>query len=331
MILSEKPNVRNLVEICYAKGIRQVVISPGSRNAPLNISFNEHGGFTCLSVPDERVAAFFAMGVSQQTRKPAIITCTSGSAALNYAPAICEAYYQKIPLLIITADRPVEWTDQGNGQTIRQRNVYANYIKKSYDIPQNPKDEQDLWHINRIISEAIDQTMHYGEAGPVHINMSFREPLYGLKDYKDIPLPKVSTVVPTQPTLSSDTLNDLAQVWNNSTKKLILVGMLSPEEKGLNAILGRLIEADNSLVVLSEQTSNLQHPKFCPCIDRCIDSISVDKITDFQPDLLITIGHSVISKKVKFLFREHKAKIGWHIGLENFHLDTFLIQYANLF
>ena len=107
-VLSNKPIVRNLVEICAAKGIDYVVISPGSRNAPLTISFNEHGHFNCLSIPDERVAGYFALGIAQQTRKPVIITCTSGTASLNFAPAIAEASYQKIPVLIKTAVRPVE-------------------------------------------------------------------------------------------------------------------------------------------------------------------------------------------------------------------------------
>ena len=99
-ILSDKQGVRNLVEICAAKGIRYVIISPGSRNAPINISFNEHGAFTCLSIPDERCAAFVALGIAQQTGIPAIVTCTSGSASLNFAPAISEAFYQEIPIEI---------------------------------------------------------------------------------------------------------------------------------------------------------------------------------------------------------------------------------------
>ena len=124
-MLSDKLIVRNLVEICAAKGIEQVVIAPGSRNAPLIISFNEHEQFECLSIPDERVAGYFALGIAQQTRTPVIITCTSGTASLNFAPAIAEAFYQKIPLLIITADRPVEWIHQGEGQSINQRAVFT--------------------------------------------------------------------------------------------------------------------------------------------------------------------------------------------------------------
>jgi len=139
-MLSNKPHIRNLVEICALKGIEQVIISPGSRNAPLVISFGEHSHFDCISIPDERVAGFFALGIAQQTRKPVIITCTSGTASLNFAPAIAEAFYQKIPLLILTADRPVEWIHQGEGQSVAQRNVFANYVKRSYELPQEVTD-----------------------------------------------------------------------------------------------------------------------------------------------------------------------------------------------
>ena len=120
MELSSKLVVRDLVEVLAQKGVKHIVISPGSRNAPLIISFNRHPSFTCYSIVDERCAAFFALGIAQQTKNPVVICCTSGSAALNYAPAIVEAYYQKIPLLVLTADRPTEWIDQMNGQTIRQ-------------------------------------------------------------------------------------------------------------------------------------------------------------------------------------------------------------------
>ena len=129
MKYSNKIAVRNLVETCVAKGVTHVVISPGSRNAPLSITFNRHPDIKTTVIVDERSAAFYALGIAQQTKNTVAIICTSGTASLNYAPAIAEAYYQKIPLLVVTADRPAEWIDQMDGQTIRQENVYNNYIK----------------------------------------------------------------------------------------------------------------------------------------------------------------------------------------------------------
>ena len=115
---TDKLSVQALVEICFKQGIRRVIFSPGSRNAPLVIGFSEHGGFDTLVIADERVAAFHALGQAIATRVPSIICCTSGTAALNYGPAIAEAYYQKVPMLILTADRPVEWIDMGIGQSM---------------------------------------------------------------------------------------------------------------------------------------------------------------------------------------------------------------------
>ncbi len=320
-MLSEKRVVRNLVEICAAKGIEYIIISPGSRNAPLNISFNEDARFKCISVPDERVAAFIALGIGQQTQKPALINCTSGTAALNYASAIAEAYYQQIPMLVITADRPPEWLDQGDGQTINQSNVFKNYIKKSYDLPVSLEKPTDEWFVNRSISEAIDQTIHHGNLGPVHINMPFEEPLYGLKSYKKQSLPTVIQTISTGFQWSAQAEAALMNSWNTSEKILILAGLL-PLNPTLNAVLGQLTEMDKRVVVLTETTSNLQHLNFCPCIDRLIDTFQTTELEDFRPDLLITIGHSIISKKVKSLLRKYPAKATWHVGKEGFYLDT---------
>ena len=325
---SNKKVVRNLIEICAAKGIEYVIISPGSRNAPLNISFNEDKRFKCMSVPDERVAAFIALGIGQQTQKPAIIICTSGTAALNYAPAIAEAFYQQIPMLVVTADRPKEWTEQGNGQTINQTNVFANYIKKSYDLPVDFSHRNDEWFANRVISEAIEQTMNYGTFAPVHINIPFREPLYGMKDYTQQPLPKIIQTVPTKAHFTRQAIEDLKTIWDKSERILILAGLL-PLNHNLYELLGKLTEIDKRVVVLTEVTANLHHENFCPCIDRLIDSLEFPNETQqFKPDLLITIGHSIISKKVKQFFRPSPDdkqpfhSTTWHIGNEQFHLDT---------
>src|SRR5271169_1123657 len=122
---TDKPIVYALVELLAAKGIIEyAILSPGSRNAPLIYAFVAKKEIKCISIVDERSAAFFALGIAQQTRLPVSLVCTSGTAVLNYAPAIAEAYYQKIPMLIITADRPPEWIDKDDGQTIRQVNIF---------------------------------------------------------------------------------------------------------------------------------------------------------------------------------------------------------------
>ena len=148
-----------LARLCAAKGVKHAVISPGSRSAPLVIAFREQEGIECLRVIDERSAAFFALGMAQQLHAPVALICTSGSAVLNYGPAIAEAYYQRIPLLVITADRPEEWVDQGEGQAIRQQGVLALHMKRSVQLPRITSNELARWHCGRLINEAIDGTL----------------------------------------------------------------------------------------------------------------------------------------------------------------------------
>ncbi|MCK5044095.1 2-succinyl-5-enolpyruvyl-6-hydroxy-3-cyclohexene-1-carboxylic-acid synthase, partial [Candidatus Pacearchaeota archaeon] len=261
-MISEKAGIQNLVEICVQKGIEEIVISPGSRNAPLILAFSKHSGIKCLSIVDERSAAFFALGMAQQSQKTVAIACTSGTAALNFAPAIAEAFYQKIPLLILTADRPVEWIDQADSQTIRQKNLFSNYIKKSFQLPQKITSDDDLWYNDRIISEAIN-TCQYPDKGPVHINIPFTEPLYKGFDEKIIK-PKIIDTAITETKLTEKQIEILAGKWNKYDKKLILTGLLEPSPK-LNQLLSN-ISHDETVAILTETTSNLNYNNFFPCI-----------------------------------------------------------------
>lgn len=314
-----KIGIRHLVEICYEKGIENIVISPGSRNAPIILAFTNHPKINCISIVDERSAAFFALGMAQQSGKTVAIACTSGSAALNYAPAISEAYYQHIPLLVLTADRPVEWIDQADSQTIRQNNLYANYIKNSYELPQSIYTKDDLWHANRMMNEAIDLCQHL-TPGPVHINLPFKEPLYKGYDEK-ISSPKIVSTPTIKPTLGADELKKLANQWNAFPKKLIISGVVKPNSD-LNKILSE-ISKDPSVTVLTENISNLNHQRFNPCIDRTLATIKKDEIDNFRPNLLLSIGNQIVSKKIKAFFREHQPDEHWHVDTAHLFLDTF--------
>ena len=172
--------VYDIAEICVRHGIQQVVLCPGSRCAPLTLAFARHPKITTRTFSDERSAAFIGMGIAQQTNSPVVLVCTSGSASLNFAPAVAEAFFQQIPLLIFTADRPVEWVDQFDGQTIHQQGIYGTHVKKSFDLPPVDDHPDTAWHINRIVNEAILLSNQF-PCGPVHINAPFREPLYPAK------------------------------------------------------------------------------------------------------------------------------------------------------
>ncbi|RLD87601.1 MAG: 2-succinyl-5-enolpyruvyl-6-hydroxy-3-cyclohexene-1-carboxylic-acid synthase, partial [Bacteroidetes bacterium] len=157
---SDKKSVSLLADIFVKKGLSDIIISPGSRNAPIILAFANHNAIKALSIIDERSAGFFALGMSLEKGKATAIACTSGSAALNYAPAIAEAFYQKIPLLIFTADRPPELIDVGDGQTIRQKDVFSHYIKTSFELPEEIESPAAFALAGKMINRAIDLA-HY--------------------------------------------------------------------------------------------------------------------------------------------------------------------------
>ncbi|MEA3443151.1 MAG: 2-succinyl-5-enolpyruvyl-6-hydroxy-3-cyclohexene-1-carboxylic-acid synthase [Bacteroidota bacterium] len=316
---TDKTEITHLAEILYRKGLRTAIISPGSRNAPLVMAFNRHKGIECLSIIDERSAAFFALGMAQQSCIPVVIISTSGTAALNYAPAIAEAFYQEIPLIILTADRPVEFIDQAEGQAIRQKGIFANYIKKSFELPQQIYSSDDLWYNDRIVSESFNLATT-GRPGPVHINVPFREPLYGVAEAHNKNI-KIIEQVSTSRQPSQPILEKLISTWNSYQKKMIVSGMLKPDIE-LNHELN-MISSDNSLVVLTETTSNLNGKNFFPCIDKILSSFDDNEAGEFAPRLLVTIGSHVISKMLKSFLRNHTPIEHWHIEASGLAPDTY--------
>ncbi|MEP2296196.1 thiamine pyrophosphate-binding protein, partial [Algoriphagus sp.] len=146
------PQITDLVAICAKKGIENAILSPGSRCAPLTLTFARHPEIHSRTISDERSAAFIALGMAQQLDQPVALVCTSGSAALNYFPAVAEAFFQQIPLLILTADRPAEWIDQYDGQTIFQPEVYGKHVKGSFQLPDTASNPDQLWHSSRIVN-----------------------------------------------------------------------------------------------------------------------------------------------------------------------------------
>ena len=304
------PLAQAVIEIFRQKEIQHIVISPGSRNAPLTIGFTNQEGFTCYSIADERCAAFFALGLAQQLQKPVAVVCTSGSAVLNYYPAVAEAFYSQIPLLIVSADRPKNKIDIGDGQTIRQENVFANHIVYSANLTENASSQND----NLIVS-AIETAI--SQKGPAHINVPFEEPLYEtLLEPTYIPIISNSFNAKSEFNLDAKFLSE----WQSAKKKLILVGELLP-----NAIEQKYVEFlanDESVLVLLEKTSNLHHPTFIDRIDTLISTFSEDEKLNFQPDILLTFGGMVVSKRIKSLLRNYKPKQHWHID-EIRAYDTF--------
>lgn len=304
-----------LAEIFSKKGLTHCVLSPGSRNAPLIIAFNRQPEITCLSISDERSAAFFALGMAQQLRRPVALICTSGTAALNFAPAIAEAYYQQIPLLIITADRPAEWINQHDGQAIIQHNIFSNYIRQSFSMPVEVHHSDEYWYCERIANEAIDKTT-FPVMGPVHVNVPLREPLYDLIEHKNF-IPKIIYNNTPDVYLNEEEQSVFNKKWISYNKKMIICGIMPPNQE-LNEILNK-ISQDPSVAILTETTSNLHGEHFFPCIDRMLDGFD----NNFIPELLITIGGPLISRKIKTILRQNKASEHWHISSNDSHIDAF--------
>lgn len=319
-MVSDKPFIQRLVKICEAKKVKHVVFSPGSRNAPLVISFANTEYFDCITIPDERVAAFYALGMAQQLQEPVIICCTSGSAALNYAPAIVEAYYQKIPLLVLTADRPVERIDQGAGQTMRQKNVYSNYIKGSFELIQEASLMTELRHNDRLICEAINLSMQVIK-GPVHINIPLAEPLYGQMEMPDqIDLQLIHSE-DSELSVSKKNQDVILDLWSKANKKLIICGQALPN-KEIDMLLEKLAQ-DPSIVVISETCANRYLTPFNPCIDRLITTIREDELDNFKPDLVISLGDAIISKKIKVLINQYQPDQHWFVNEQENSHDIF--------
>lgn len=296
-----------VIASCIANHLADVVVSPGSRNAPLTIGFFQTSKVNTYSIVDERCAAFVALGMAQKTKKATGVLCTSGSALLNYYPAVSEAFYSHIPLVVISADRPKNKIDIGDGQTIRQEGVFKNHIlfEANLDAKASEAYNKDL------VFKAIQ--ISYQQKGPVHINVPFEEPLYNLvADLKEYPLEKVTEpqVVPKE-IIPEDTLNAFAKVWNIAKKKMVVVGAHAPCEL-LQTQIDHLLK-DPSVLVLTESTSNINKENTLNNIDQFLAGLSEEEKQFFQPDILLSIGGMVVSKRIKQYFRAFQPKVHWSV------------------
>lgn len=304
------PLAQSVLRICLAEGLTDIVISPGSRNAPLTIGFAGHPDFRCFSIADERCAAFFAIGRAQQLGKPVAVVCTSGSALLNYYPAFAEAFYSEIPLVVISADRPHDKIDIGDGQTIRQENVFANHSLYNANLTEDASVEND-----RLITEAIRTAVL--KKGPVHLNVPFEEPLYEtVSEWTVVP-----TVFDREAAVRPEPeLDYFTAQWNTAHRKLVLAGSNAPGALQQEAI--DFIASDPSVVVMTETISNLHHPHFITDIDVFITPFGEAEFEAFRPDILLTFGGMVISKRVKAWLRKYPPRQHWHVDTLRAY-DTF--------
>lgn len=313
---SKKLNVQLIAEVFKEFGIEHIVLSPGSRNGALATHFSHHPAFKTYSIVDERSAGFVALGMAQQLRKPVVVCSTSGSAVANYYPAVTEAFYQNIPLIVLTADRPEHLIDNFDGQTIRQKDFFQQHSYFNSQIPEDETTEGLTQNLQRIKNSV---QACFQNSGPVHINMPFDEPLYDFSEEIGIQFDKIKKNL-EKPINNKFDYEELAKKWSNSGKKFVLVGLQYPDEE-LNRLMTKLGE-DDSVVIFTETTSNLHSSRFFNKIDSVIYSLNESELEDLKPKILLTVGQNVVSKKIKVFLRNHPPKEHWHLD-EHWFPDTF--------
>ena len=309
----------DLAAICYLHGVRHVVLSPGSRSAALTLAFSRHEGFEMHAVMDERSAGFIALGMAQQTGVPVVLLCTSGSAAYNFAPAVAEAFFQQIPLLVLTADRPKEWTHQFDGQTIYQTELYGKHVKKFFELPSDYAHNDSVWAINRIANEAVNLAAR-SPLGPVHINVPIREPFYPLETEQLLATPgiRITKQTPVEHQISVNEWNELLDEWDDARRILIVGGQHNKSER-LNTALSKITE-ELDVPVVADSIANLSGSQLFIYHQDLIFS-SAENHENLVPDLLITYGLSLMSKELKTFLRANPAKNHWHIGNDGIWAD----------
>ena len=302
-----------LCDLLALYGVRRVVLSPGSRNAPLIVAVGRSGEFLTDVIIDERQAAFAALGMALASSEPVALVCTSGTALLNYTPAVAEAYYRRVPLVVVSADRPAEWIDQDDSQTIRQPGALANIVRDSLDVSEEQYAGPDgPWWLNRRLNDVLANATGRIK-GPVHINIRLAEPLTAT----------VQDSVPREHGRKIDVVSvvggslpeNIALGYSNARRVLVIIGFMNPDPL-MNELVNRL--ADSGCVVLKEAQSNISScsRNVFPCIDAALKTARPE-LDNLVPDLVVTMGGSLLSRHVKTYLRRFSCRmtvwsVGWH-------------------
>lgn len=318
---TDKDGIQTLCRILAEKGVEQAVLSPGSRNAPLLVAFAREPRIRHFVIVDERCAAYFALGLAQQSRKATVLVCTSGTALLNYIPAVAEAYYQQIPLIVLSADRPEEWIDQDDCQTVRQTDALRPFVKEAFRIDADPQTETRRWFNRRVTNEAFNLAVS-GAPGPVHINIPIDDPLCGTRSYPDSRPPLFGRTEPEE-RFGTETLKELTATLNACRRILIVAGYMPPDP-ALNRILHRWSQQENCVVV-TENLANLNASTFIATTDRLLAVVRGEGEEKYRPDLIISFGGSLISKRIKtFLRRCPETTEHWSLDKRLRPADPFM-------
>ncbi|MCM1451796.1 MAG: 2-succinyl-5-enolpyruvyl-6-hydroxy-3-cyclohexene-1-carboxylic-acid synthase [Clostridium sp.] len=324
---TDKAYCREIADLLAGHGVRHCVVCPGSRNAPLIVAMHRHPKLKCISIIDERSAAFAALGLATISGRPVALVCTSGSAVLNFSPAVAEAYYRQAPLIVISADRPEEWIDQDDSQTIRQNGILGNIVKKSVDTHVELSGDSwraraQAWHVNRIVNDCLIEAVA-APAGPVHINVQLDAPLGKMNEAcPESDFARVICVERPSGMLPTARVRELAEKLAWPQKALVIAGFMPPDEK-VSRALTTLASMPNVAVMTEAQANVHGGADFIGNIDLTLAGMTKGQREELRPDVVITIGGSLVSRIVKGWLRESEAK-HWHIGMQPYSVDCFI-------
>ena len=302
---SNKENVNILTSLLLEYGVSDAVVCPGSRNAPIVHNLSVCEAIRCRPVTDERSAAFYALGLAIATRRPTVVCVTSGSALLNVMPAVAEAAYQHVPLIVISADRPQQWIDQLDGQTIPQSDALGRFVRKAVQLPE-PHNDEERWLCRRLVNEA----MHLAtcrQGAPVHINVPISEPLF---EFNIEQLPQLSRFNNIKRAAIKDASMDMPEAFHDATRPMIVIGQLAHGTVSHETIRS----LSEKYVVMSEPLSNPSYMTihFDEAIRYIVsDNSSInddeDDKTAYYPDYVIYVGDTLVSKPARRFLRNAKA------------------------
>ena len=302
---SNKENVNILTSLLLEYGVSDAVVCPGSRNAPIVHNLSVCEAIRCRPVTDERSAAFYALGLAIATRRPTVVCVTSGSALLNVMPAVAEAAYQHVPLVVISADRPQQWIDQLDGQTIPQSDALERFVRKAVQLPE-PHNDEERWLCRRLVNEA----MHLAtcrQGAPVHINVPISEPLF---EFDTEQLPQLSCFNNIKRAAIKDASMDMPDAFHKAKRPMIVIGQLAHGTVSHETIRS----LSEKYVVMSEPLSNPSYMTihFDEAIRYIVsDNSSInddeDDKTAYYPDYVIYVGDTLVSKPARRFLRNAKA------------------------
>ena len=332
MIPMEDPVISELVALLQAHGVRDLVLCPGSRNAPLVHALSHQlAGATCHSIIDERSAGFYALGLALATHRAVVVCCTSGTAVANLHPAVAEAYYQGVPLIILSADRPERWIGQWAGQTLPQPGLFGSLVRKAVHLPE-PHTEEERWYCNRLINEALLAALA-PLPGPVQINVPISDPgvsllpptlaehTPGSSDRRPIGMQPGRCIQQLYPCrIDAQAVESLLQRLVTFERKMILVG-----QESWSAATSTRKTFPQSLreqfLCIGESLSN--SPVSICSLDALLASLSEADRRALQPDLLITLGGHIVSNKMKQYLRTYPPRETWHLSPDPTVVDLF--------